>query len=163
MWKVAAAYGPPGWLAAQDPHEDVAFLIVADERVAGRTLGIQDLTGGARLGRAPTAGQPVTVVAYPRGNDDLPIRCRSTIYIDGGYPAFDCGGYVDGTSGAPWLTMGPSGIAHVVAVSGGRNQGGCEAGTSYAAPFTAIVRQLYRQAISSAAPSLFPTPRPSGC
>jgi V8-like Glu-specific endopeptidase len=163
LWKVTAAYAAPGWLARQDPREDVAFLIVADHRVARRTIGIQDVTGGARLGTPPTAGQPVTVIAYPQGKDDLPIRCRSSVYFDDGYPAFDCGGYVNGTSGAPWLTNGPPGVTKVVAVSGGDNQGGCEAGTSYAAPFTAIVGQLYQQAIFGSPPSLFPTPRPSGC
>jgi V8-like Glu-specific endopeptidase len=163
LWKVTAAYGAPGWLARQDPREDVAFLTVADHQVGGRTIGIQDLTGGAQLGTTPITGQPVTVVAYPEGEDDLPIRCSSSVYLDDGYPAFDCGGYVNGTSGAPWLSQARSGMTQVVAVSGGRNQGGCEAGTSYAAPLTATVVQLYLRAISNSPAPLFPTPPPDGC
>lgn len=163
QWNVVEAYAAPGWLARQDPHEDVAFLVVADRRVPGRSIGIQDVTGAAPLGTTPARGQPVTVVAYPQGVDDLPITCRSGVYFDDGYPAFDCGGYVNGTSGAPWLARDASGVERVVAVSGGRNQGGCEAGTSYAAPFTAAVGGLYREAISNAPPSLLPVPGPSGC
>lgn len=162
-WDVVAAYGAPGWLTGQDPHEDVAFLVVADRNVAGRTIAVQDLTGAPLMGATPSSGQPVTVVAYPQGQDDLPIRCRASIYFDDGYPAFDCGGYVNGTSGAPWVTRTRSGARQVVAVSGGRNQGGCEAGTSYASPFTAVIERVYRLAISRSQPSMFPTPGPSGC
>jgi Trypsin-like peptidase domain len=162
VWNVVAAYGEAGWLAHQDPREDVAFLIVADRLISGRHVRLEDMTGAEHLGPPPAAGAAVTVVGYRSGRDDLPIRCSAKVYLDDGYPAFDCDGFSGGTSGSPWMRPGGTGVA-VVAVSGGRFQGGCEASTSYAAPFSSGVIQLYHQAMSGASPSSFPLPAPSGC
>jgi hypothetical protein len=162
-WTVVRAYGAPQWIARQDPADDFAILVVANGRVDGRTEEIQRVTGAERLGTAPGVGLRVTVPAYPVGLDDDPITCTAPVYRDGAFVAFNCTPYPDGTSGAPWLHRGGTGVATVVGVIGGLHQGGCSVSTSYSAAFSSNVRAALERAESGGPASTFPAAGGDGC
>ena len=161
-WTVVGAYVDPQWTAHLPPALDVAFLRVAPHRVDGRIREIQDVTGGNRLGSAPSTGQEVTVPAYPTGHDDDPITCTARVSYRGVYPAFDCNPYVDGTSGSPWLLHTGHGW-DVVGVIGGLHQGGCYPWTSYSAPFGPATARTYAAAAKGADTAALPPPESDGC
>jgi V8-like Glu-specific endopeptidase len=108
-WTVTGAYLDPGWLTDQDPHRDFAFLTAAPQTIDGRTRSIQSVTGANRLGLGASAGQTVTIPAYPGGTDNEPVTCTTPVYLHDGYPAFNCDPYVGGTSGSPWIAQTPQG------------------------------------------------------
>jgi V8-like Glu-specific endopeptidase len=161
-WKVVGAYGDGGWISAQDPEQDVAFLVVAKKVVRGRSEEIQSVVGGNRLGAAPASGSLVTVPAYAAGSHDRPFTCSARVYYDASYPAFNCSAYGMVTSGAPWLARSGRGWS-VVGVIGGLNQGGCSVRTSYTAPFDTSTRLASLQASSGAGGEVFPLPGSDGC
>jgi V8-like Glu-specific endopeptidase len=161
-WTVIGAYGASGWLSEQAAQRDFAFLVVAPRRSDGRTQQIQSVTGANLLGTAPSAGEQITVPAYPLGRDDEPITCTARVYRYAGYPAFNCTPYTDGTSGAPWLRR--SGHRWlVVGVVGGLHQGGCEPWTSYSAAFGSVTVRTDTRAATGTDASVFPTPNSDGC
>jgi hypothetical protein len=160
VWTVTAAYADPAWVASQDPTADYAILRVAKH---GRT-GVQEVTGGALLGLAPRKGQRITDIAYNAGRDDQPITCTVPTYRTAGYPAFNCHGYVGGSSGSPWLTMVPgTGVSVVHGVIGGLHQGGCYEYTSYSSPFGGTVYRVLARAALGAHPDVLPSPGSDGC
>lgn len=164
VWTVKRAFGDPNWLAGQDLGHDYAILQLEDQQKAGRLITVESVTSGNRLGQVPSAGQPVTVIAYKAGMNDEPVRCATTVRTDGGYPAFDCGGFSGGTSGGPWLVTAAS--THdpaVVAVIGGRNYGGCDDATSYSSAFGQPILDLLSRAAAGVAPSVFPRPTGDNC
>lgn len=136
LWTVTKVFVNPAWNARHDELHDYAFLRIAPRTVNGALRNIEDVTGANVLATAPAPGTVVTVAGYRLGSNDDQFSCTSTTYLDGPYPAFDCDGFVDGTSGSPWLTGSP-GNASVVGVIGGLEQGGCTATTSYSSPFGA--------------------------
>lgn len=146
VWSVQRIYVMPGWAAGFPPVDDVAFLQMAPRN--GRQ--IEDVAGARPLG-SPARSQPVTVVGYPMGSDGRPITCTNSLYETAGFPSFDCSGYVDGTSGGPWIQDG-----HVVGVIGGYEQGGCSGSTTYSAPFGASVGALFRRAEAGGPGDLVP-------
>ncbi|MHB1927909.1 MAG: trypsin-like serine peptidase [Acidimicrobiales bacterium] len=162
-WQVVAAFAAPAWLRGENPDVDAVFLEVAPRTINGRSVEIQQVTGGYVLGQAPAQGTRVTVVGYASGKDDQPIRCVAGVYLHDGYPAFDCDGYVGGTSGSPWLTVqsGKTDVVH--GVIGGLDQGGCSPNVSYSAPFGATITQLYQAASEGSDPSTLPAPGSPGC
>jgi V8-like Glu-specific endopeptidase len=161
-WRVVAAWAAPGWLTDQDPADDVAFLEVAPEAIDGQLTEIQQVTGGYVLAAEPAASSVVTVPAYVAGDDDRPIICVQAVRVHAGYPAFDCGGYADGTSGAPWLEETAQGT-EIAGVIGGLYQGGCRTDVSYSPPFAAVTDQVYERAATGAPPSTLPTLGADGC
>ncbi len=161
-WTVTGVYGAPGWITRGEPQRDFSFLVVAPRIEHGRAEQIQEVTGGNRLGAAPTTGKEVTVPAYAAGQDDDPLTCTTRVYYRGEYPAFNCNPYVDGTSGAPWLERSGRGWL-VVGVIGGLHQGGCYAWTSYSAAFGPVTFRTYSSAESDAKPSVLPRPASDGC
>jgi V8-like Glu-specific endopeptidase len=164
VWTVRQAFADPAWLTGQDAGHDYAILRVAHQVRAGRSVGVEAVTGGNTLGTAPVDGQPVTVIAYNAGVNDEPVRCAVVVRHHGGYPAFDCNGFSNGTSGGPWLASSPSsGRAVVTAIIGGLNQGGCDDATSYSSAFGAPVLDLLSQATASQAPSILPAQGGDGC
>jgi V8-like Glu-specific endopeptidase len=163
LWTVTAVYVNRAWTTAQDPQHDYAFLRLAPHRVGGRVVHIEDLTGANVLGAAPAPGTLVTVDAYAAGSNDKPLACTVPAYEHDGYPAFDCDGFVGGTSGGPWLALTASGSAAVVGVIGGLHQGGCTASTSYSSGFGADVMRDWQRAASGAAPDLVVPSFGSGC
>jgi hypothetical protein len=144
LWTVTKVFVNAAWNSTHDEQHDYAFLRVAPRTVGGVSRHIEDVTGANTLGLAPASGTTVTITGYRLGSNDSQFGCTSTTYLHGVYPAFDCDGFVDGTSGSPWL-VGASGSATVVGVIGGLQQGGCTATTSYTSPFGAdTVRDFQR-------------------
>lgn len=160
VWTVTAAYVDPAWLHDQDTRYDYAILRVADHD----GVDVQDVTGGNLLGRAPRAGTHLTDVAYDAGVDDQPITCTTVAYRYQGFPAFNCHGYVGGSSGSPWLVSVP-GLHRttVVGVIGGLHQGGCYEYTSYSSPFTVRADALLLRAAVHAPPDTVPPAGSDGC
>jgi V8-like Glu-specific endopeptidase len=162
-WTVQAAYADPRWISGQDPMHDYAVLRVAPRTVGGGTQNLQDTVAGARLGPAPGDGQQVRVVAYDEGLDDRPIACSTATYQLQGYPAFDCGGFAVGSSGAPWLTTDDDGTPVVHGVIGGLHHGGCTPDTSYSSGFGADLQSLLARADQPGAGDNLPHAGSSGC
>ncbi|HEY1739402.1 MAG TPA: trypsin-like peptidase domain-containing protein [Acidimicrobiia bacterium] len=169
VWHVNAAYLDPRWQQDADPSADFAFLTVDDQTQSGKATSLQATVGGERLlartaagRRVHVVGRQVSVIGYPEGVHAHPIVCKSTVtaqtkkttvqrkpkkvtkYIE--YPRFNCNGYVDGTSGGPWLVSSATRSPFVVGVIGGWQQGGNSAATSYSAPFGLDIAMLYRTA-----------------
>ena len=160
-WTVTGAYVAPTWIADQNPDDDVAFLTVAPQTVGGKLTEIQRVTGAYRLGPSVRRGERVTVTGYPSGTVNNPISCTARIYMTAEFPTFDCHGYVDGTSGSPWVHETAHG-PEVVGVIGGRNQGGCLEYTSYSSPLRRAVT-TYGRALAGAPADTAPAPRSDGC
>jgi V8-like Glu-specific endopeptidase len=164
VWTVERAFADTDWLTGEDSDDDYAILQVANQRRAGRLVGVEAVTGGNRLGTAPGAGDAVTVVGYNSGLNDEPVSCLAVVRVEGNYPAFDCAGFSGGTSGGPWLSPSPDSRALVVrALIGGPNYGGCVDTTSYSSAFGPAILGLFAQAIAGQAPSILPEPSGDGC
>ena len=89
------------WQSSDDPDEDVAFLQVAPIP-SGASL--ESVTGADQIAFDQGFGMPVTVPAYPQGSD-TPITCLApAVKFSSTQTEWDCRGYPDGTSGAPFLT-----------------------------------------------------------
>ncbi|HET9656610.1 MAG TPA: trypsin-like peptidase domain-containing protein [Kineosporiaceae bacterium] len=162
LWTVSAVYADPRWVSAQDPQHDYAFLVLEPRRRAGHTTHLHDLVAGYLLGTAPDPGREVSVIAYAQGLNDRPIICTTATYRFSGYPAFDCHGFVLGTSGAPWLTW-TSGSFTVRGTIGGLHQGGCYEYTSYSSAFDRDTLATYQRAQRGTAPDDLPVPGGDGC
>ena len=143
-WRVSRVFLDRSWLSSFDPDDDVAFLVVAGH---GKTK-IQNVTGGEDLGLGRSAGQMVSVIGYPQ-TANVPILCDNRAReFSPTQLEFDCGGYTDGTSGAPLLEdVSPlTGLGTVIGVIGGYEQGGDTPSVSYAAQFGPVVAGLYKAA-----------------
>jgi len=147
LWTITSVYVNAAWRTRHDPQHDYAFLRIAARVVDGRPVHIQDVTGANVLGTAPPPHTVVTVIGYTAGSNDAPLTCTVATYVHAGYPAFDCDGYADGTSGSPWL-VGTPGAARIVGVIGGLHQGGCTAATSYSSAFGSDIAADLQRAIS---------------
>ncbi len=163
-WSVRAAYADPSWLSSQDPRHDYVFLRVAARVVDGRSQELQDVVGADTLGLVPAEGDTVTVDGYGAGRGDRPIGCTAAVTLTGDYPTFVCAGFVDGTSGGPWLADGAGSTPSLlVGVVGGLHQGGCEDDTSYSAPFDGDTVAAWERAAAGGVSDSLPTAGPSGC
>jgi V8-like Glu-specific endopeptidase len=162
LWTVTAAYIEPEWKSRQAQHADVAFLTVAPRIINGRRTEIEQVTGAYQLGSAARSGQRVTVTGYPGGGANYPITCAVSVYMAQGFPSFDCRGFVDGTSGSPWLRVTRHG-SQIVGVIGGLNQGGCYDYTSYSSPLATDVDDVYARAMRGAPADVAPQPGGNGC
>ncbi|UQX88478.1 hypothetical protein M6D93_00385 [Jatrophihabitans telluris] len=162
VWTVTAAYVDPAWIANQNPQRDWVFLVVAAQKQHGRTVRIQDVVGGNLPLFRIANHQRVTVPAYGGGINDRPITCTVASYRFQGYPAFDCDGYIGGTSGSPWLVRTPAGSA-VTGVIGGLHQGGCVTWTSYSSVLGAPAWRGYLRATTNTAPDVLPVAGSDGC
>jgi V8-like Glu-specific endopeptidase len=163
VWQVTGAYVLPAWLLNHDPSADYAVLTVAPHVVRGRTVQLADVTGSESLGAAVPPGTTVTVVAYNSGRNDEPISCRATVYVLRRFPTFDCHGFINGSSGSPWLTLDRSGHATIHGVIGGLDQGGCDEYRSHSATFDGEVRILIRRAETHDPPDVPDRPAPPNC
>jgi V8-like Glu-specific endopeptidase len=154
-WHVTGAYVDPRWRSTRDPHFDYAFLTVAPQMQNDHLTSIQNAVGGGNpLALKARFGIPVLVVGYPAGVTGSPIMCATTTYNHLGYPAFDCNGYVGGTSGSPWLVLsGPSTTGAIYGVLGGLQQGGATPSTSYSSPFGSSTFTVYNCARGLTPPS----------
>jgi len=139
VWTVDAVYLDPRWVAAQDPQADYAFL-----RVSRPGGGAIEAVAGTppSLGFTPTDFSGVTVIGYPLGVGGGPIGCDTIAGMDSsGFQSLQCGGLVDGTSGAPWIRG-----REIIGVIGGRDGGGCKDSVSYSALFDAATAALLARA-----------------
>lgn len=161
-WTVTGVHLAPGWLKSRDPRDDFAFLTVAPQKVHGHLEEIEQVTGAYQLGGLPRSGTAITVTGYAAGSDDKPISCRTKVFYTGDYPTFDCRGYVDGTSGSPWLVQAAN-VTSVVGIIGGKNQGGCVDSRSYSSPLTQDARTAYLRAVDHEPSDVAPGPASDGC
>ena len=139
VWTVDAVYLDPRWVAAQDPQADYAFL-----RVSRPGGGAIEAVAGTppSLGFTPTDFSGVTVIGYPLGVGGGPVGCDTIAGMDSsGFQSLQCGGLVDGTSGAPWIRG-----REIIGVIGGRDGGGCKDSVSYSALFDAATAALLARA-----------------
>jgi hypothetical protein len=162
VWKVIAAYGDPGWIGAHNTQRDWAFLVVANKTKHGKVVHLQDVVGGNQLGTVAKSKEAIRVPAYPAGGAINPITCLTHVYHHGRFPAFNCKGYVGGTSGAPWL-VGHGRTRTVVGVIGGLHQGGCFPATSYSARLGSRALSAFIHATRRTKADVFPTPPGDGC
>ena len=157
-WTVVAAYADSAWLNTRNPLDDVAILKVAPDPIFGTYLQVQQVTGGNRLIATPATIGQVQIPAYAAGVGGYPFSCLATAHYTGRYPTFDCGGYVGGTSGAPFVQG-----SNVLGVIGGLHQGGCLPSTSYSSPFGSATLALLSRAASGAAGDTLPAAGSDGC
>jgi V8-like Glu-specific endopeptidase len=164
-WTVRAAYVDAQWLAHQHPQADVAFLRLAPQLRDGRLIDVQDVVGADRLVVDQPLTTQVVVVGYPAGTGGRPIICANMTTARVGYPAFDCNGYVDGTSGGPWLARYDPlrRTGDLYGIIGGLDQGGCLPYTSYSSHFSRATADAYHRATSGAVGDVLPVARNSGC
>jgi V8-like Glu-specific endopeptidase len=147
-WIVRQIVVDSGWRTSRNPNRDVAFL------VAGRPgpVGVQNVTGGERLGTGWPARAWVHVIGYP-DSEQWPVICGNRTHPFGRHQLrFDCGGYPDGTSGGPFLARwhASTGSGTVIGVIGGYEQGGYLESVSYSPRFGHAIRSLYRAAVAAA-------------
>lgn len=146
-WTVTKVIVSQNWQSSNDPDEDVAFLRVAP---SSDGASLESVTGADQIAFNQGFGMPVTVPAYPQGSD-TPITCVApAVKFSATQTEWDCRGYPDGTSGAPFLTKvdssGEKGT--VIGVIGGYQQGGETPDISYSAYFGSAVQALYQSATS---------------
>ena len=148
-WSVGAVFASSGWLTNHDPQADYAFLTVEPQQRSGYATDVEDVVGADRLVISQGFHVRATVIGYPLGTGGKPITCGNETYDHGGYPTFDCDGYVDGTSGSPWITaINPATRrGDLYGVIGGLHQGGCTPRVSYSSYFGSDTQTLYNRAI----------------
>lgn len=139
MLTLRAAFVTSAWQKTQDPQHDFAILRVAPN---DKHMSLQSVTGGVRVYPAPKSGTRITDVAY---NDDTaqPVTCTAPLYYYTGYVAFDCGGFVGGSSGSGFIDHKNRRLYGVI---GGLHQGGCLPSTSYSSTFGKAVQALIARA-----------------
>jgi V8-like Glu-specific endopeptidase len=148
-WPVRAIVVASGWRRSHDPDLDFAFLSVADS--GGRL--IQRVTGGLELGIDRGYTHAIRVIGY-NDSADKPVGCATRSFqFAADQMGFYCGGYRDGTSGAPWVLGydGSKGTGMVFGVIGGYEWGGDYDWASYSAVLGSSALQLFRQAEATAA------------
>ena len=163
VWTTSKVWVNGSWIHSQDPQSDYAFLEVAPQRIGGRLIEVEDVTGADVLGFAPRPGTTVTDPAYPAGVDDAPITCTARISYTGGFPTFDCFGYFGGTSGSPFVVKRPGRPSVVTGVVGGLHQGGCYDWNSFSSAFGLETFRTYLRAAVNAPPDLAPSAGSDGC
>jgi len=133
---------PPGWYPRGRIGRDFAFLTVAGD--------VQRRTGAEKIGYSSPVPGRVTVEAYSlNGGPVVCTRKPGTIEAGGQRQLrFGCGGFDDGSSGAPFLTgiSRQSGLGTIVGVIGGYQQGGDTSAVSYSPAFGPVVQAVYRDA-----------------
>lgn len=162
VWSVSSVYVDPSWTASADAQHDYAILKMSPNAIGGRQVPVQNVTGANNLGFAPRPGTLVTVSGYTVGSNDEPITCTNTAYVQSGYQAFNCHGYLGGTSGSPFLSRFGR-VQVVVGLIGGLHQGGCQEYTSYSSTFGPDVRKLWRRASLGSTPDVVPAAGKDGC
>ncbi|MCQ4080056.1 S1 family peptidase [Streptomyces sp. RB6PN25] len=124
----------------------------------------EDVVGGFDLAVYPGFDHPdVRLIGYPGFSDTLypkPLDCHSStqefVSNDPGAPGdflqIACAGYIDGTSGGPFLVHDPLGYA-LIGVIGGYHTGGDTPDISYSSYFTADTLALYVHAVRGDPPA----------
>jgi hypothetical protein len=156
QWAVRDLYFDPRWLSRRDPRADYVIA-----RVSGSGEGSLESRAGASLtlGTAPVAGSRIKVIGYPAGVGGSPIGCQArTGLTETGFPSLGCAGFVDGTSGAPWVSG-----SSVIGLIGGLEGGGCAENMSYSAPFDERTAALLARAEAGGPGDTAPTDYEDPC
>lgn len=151
IWPVTAITVARGWRHGRNPNLDLAFLTVTTAH--GQ---IQAVTGGLALGFNLGYDQTIETVAYNTNNTE-PVRCATKSFrFRAGQVEFRCGGFHDGTSGAPWVVgYNPgNGAGTLVGVLGGYEGDGVYQWASYSPYLGSAVRAVFQMAELRSAPSL---------
>jgi hypothetical protein len=164
-WNVTGAYVSQRWLLHQEPQADFAFLTVSSREIDGTKRTLESVVGGDQLVVGTQPPQWTVVVGYPAGTGGGPVICLNQAVTRRGYPSFHCGGFVDGTSGGPWLADYDTrtGQGDLYGVTGGRYQGGCVNWVSYSSSFDADTMTVYKQAVSGQSPEVIPSAPATPC
>ncbi len=142
VWTLTQIFVDPQWTATQDPQHDFAIARVARDRNPSTSPSIESVVGGGlRIAAAPQVGTDVSIVGYALGLNDRPVSCTAPARAVDGYSSSPCTGFVDGTSGGPWVVDDT-----VTGVIGGRDQGGCNDQGLYSSAFGENVRALLHRA-----------------
>jgi V8-like Glu-specific endopeptidase len=148
IWYVTRVYTDQAWASSSNPDDDVAFLTVSQHNAI---VPIEDVTGAEKLGIGLPSNERARVVGYPNGANE-PVFCNNwTRAFSATQLEFDCDGYTDGTSGAPFLVQvdRTSGQGTVIGVIGGYEEGGDVPSVSYSVTFGRNVSSLYRTAAAA--------------
>ncbi|MEU6172629.1 hypothetical protein ABZ832_11930 [Streptantibioticus parmotrematis] len=133
-----------------------------EPRADGRE--VQDVVGAFDLMTYPGyVHHSVRLIGYPGYSDTTgpePLDCWSSTRrytstdpnAPGDFLEIGCAGYVDGTSGGPFLVREAHGFG-VIGVIGGYHTGGDTPDISYSAYFTADLAQLYAHAVHGDPPA----------
>jgi Trypsin-like peptidase domain len=164
-WNVTGAYVSQRWLLHQDPQADFAFLTVSPRDIGGTERTLESVVGGDQLIVGTQPPQWTVVVGYPAGMGGGPVICLNHAVARHGYPSFRCGGFVDGTSGGPWLADydTQTGRGDLYGVTGGRYQGGCVNWVSYSSSFDADTMAVYEQAVAGQSGEVIPSAPATPC
>jgi Trypsin-like peptidase domain len=164
-WDVTGAYVSQRWLSDQDPQADFAFLTVSPQDTGGTQHTVQSAVGGDQLATESRPPQWTVVIGYPAGMGGQPIICLNQTIARQGYPSLKCGGFVNGTSGGPWLADYDfqTGQGKLYGVTGGRHQGGCVSWVSYSSSFDADTMAVYQRAAADEQPDTVPSATSATC
>jgi hypothetical protein len=142
IWPVTAVFINHAWASRKAPADDIAFLQVGPDAVAGHTgQTLEQVTGAERLGTG-LPGKPVRVIGYP----DAAARPVSCIGVARAFRSsqlvFRCGGYT-----GPFLVRdSDTGRSTVMGEIGGFEKGGSTPDVSYSPRFGPQVAALYKKA-----------------
>jgi V8-like Glu-specific endopeptidase len=148
IWYVTQVFTDQAWASSSNPDDDVAFLTVSQHNARAP---IEDVTGAEQLGIGQPSNERAQVVGYPNGANE-PVTCGNwTRAVSAAQLEFDCDGYTDGTSGAPFLVQVDQVTEQgtVIGVIGGYEQGGDVPSVSYSVAFGSNVSSLYRTAAAA--------------
>ena len=149
IWTVTGSAVDDPWRGHADPDHDIAFLTV--QRADGRP--VQQVVGGYQLVLDPGSDTAVDAIGYPDFADDPNERSGVTTRVSATQLELDAHGLYDGTSGGPWLRATPNTNTNtntnsdldVIAVTGGREQGGLSPDISYATYLGPDAATLFQQ------------------
>src|ERR1039458_9983104 len=131
----------PGWFPGGRIDRDFAFLTVAGN--------VQRRAGAEKIGYSSPVPARVTVEGYSlNGGPVVCTRKAATIETRGQRQLrFTCGGFDNGSSGAPFLTgiSRKSGLGTIVGVIGGYQQGGSTSAVSYSSAFGRDIHAVYQE------------------
>jgi V8-like Glu-specific endopeptidase len=148
IWDVRQVFTDQAWASSSNPDDDVAFVTVGKHDTA---TPIEDVTGAEQLGIGLPSTERARVVGYPNGANEPVVCTNRTRAFSATQLEFDCDGYTDGTSGAPFLArVDPlTGQGLVTGVIGGYEEGGDIPSVSYSAAFGSNVSALYQTAAAA--------------
>jgi hypothetical protein len=112
---------------------------------------IEEVLGANQIGFDAGFDHLVRVTGYP-ASADAPVTCMNrTSQQSARQVRFECGGFLGGTSGSPWVTgFDPrTRTGTIVGVIGGYQEGGATDAISYSAYLNSDIRQLYEQAAAT--------------
>ena len=143
VWTPRKLLVAPQWASSSDPDFDVGFVLQA---LDGKN--IEQVLGADQIGFDAGFDHLVRVTGYP-SSADAPVTCMNqTSQQSARQVRFECGGFLGGTSGSPWVTgFDPrTRTGTIVGVIGGYQEGGDTDATSYSSYLNGDIRQLYDHA-----------------